>query len=527
MFRFQGYQCRLCTCKKNSRLEKLLKNLEGFFEYVGSPQSGSRVSYEEVYEDLLTSLYQLDDDGNKVIVDYNDENSWFTIDVNRPVYVGSLRDNSNSNYVTTEGQHNGNYYNDIFNLGFKPANHEFPDSSVTLRSFIIDADEDSVLPISYNEDADECEFSNVVRALCLPKVNFYIYKTHAEDGSDLTQFNGHFGIKRNGYEMIGYYSYPLEYEDTGAIDLYGHMIQRAKASVLMLPIHNDDSSKFKLLGHSDGEYGSEYDVELEEYSFDSSVDYGQEVNAKGKYGLVHVNFVNADNNHADLVPTDPCQFIGRIFNRIPVGDTVSSKIIKFGNNWDTGLLNDKIYCNFNGYLHIDYDYKGYTDNNIKYYIGGALTNGLYNTRFIDNNKSMYLYNVEELKDISIPDNLELSVKRLPVINLTGKLLKSDFDSSKPYIYILRDNSVYKNKGLLLCKYDDLDSGLILQVADDRSSGDRRKVTSQISFTIYCSSTEHNEFYLCNKNDGNSVSVYRLVCQPTEMNEEVQYELTKL
>lgn len=149
----------MCTCKKNSRLEQLLKNLEGFFEYVGSPQSGSRVSYEGIYEDLLTSLYQLDDGGNKVIVDYNDENFGFTIDVNKPVYVGSLRDNSDSYFVTTEGQHEGNYYNDIVNFGFKPTNHEYPEKSVTLRSFIIDAEEDSILPISYNEDADEYQFS--------------------------------------------------------------------------------------------------------------------------------------------------------------------------------------------------------------------------------------------------------------------------------------------------------------------------------------------------------------------------------
>lgn len=85
--------------------------------------------------------------------------------------------------------------------------------------------------------------------------------------------------------MIGNYEYSLNYEDTGAIDQYGNIIQRAKASVLMLPIHNDDNSKFKLLGHSDGNYGSEYDVDIEEYSFDSSVDYNQEVNAIAVYSL--------------------------------------------------------------------------------------------------------------------------------------------------------------------------------------------------------------------------------------------------
>lgn len=99
----------MCPCKKKCSLEPLLKYLEGFFEYVGSPQSSSRDSYySEVYEDLLTSLYQLDDNGNKVTVDWNTDSGEFVIDVNRPVYVGSLKDNSNSNYVTTEGQHNGN-----------------------------------------------------------------------------------------------------------------------------------------------------------------------------------------------------------------------------------------------------------------------------------------------------------------------------------------------------------------------------------------------------------------------------------
>ena len=513
----------MCSCKKNSRLEQLLKYLEGFFEYVGSPQSGSRVSYEEVYEDLLTSLYQLDDDGNKVIVDWNTDSNRFVIDVNRPVYVGSLRDNSNSNYVTTEGQHNGNYYNDIFNLGFKPANHEFPDSSVTLMSFIIDADEDSVLPISYNEDADECEFSNVVRALCLPKVNFYIYKKYDKNGIALPQFNGYFGIKRNGYEMIGYYSYPLEYEDTGVIDLYGHMIQRAKASVLMLPIHNDDSSKFKLLGHSDGNYGSEYDVDIEEYSFDSSVDYGQEVNAKGKYGLVHVNFVNADNNHADLVPTDSCQFIG--FTDYRSKEDSSYTPTTLGYKWEA-KCND-IYCTLEGVLQSRYNLRNYIDSSIRTYIINSLNYSAYNTRLISS-KSMYLYNVEQNISIKLSDTVELGVKRLPLINLTGKLLKSDFDSSKPYIYIAK-NKVNSKFGTLLCMYDDLDSDLILQAVDYsmNNNSNYRKISVDTPFIIYCSSTAPDKSYKWNKDDANAIAVYSLHCSKTEMNEEVQYELTKM
>lgn len=514
----------MCPCKKNSRLEQLLKNLEGFFEYVGSPQSGSRVRYEEVYEDLLTSLYQLDADGNKVIVDFNDENYGFTIDVNKPVYVGSLRDNSDSYFVTTEGQHNGNCYNDIVNFGFKPTNHEYPEKSVTLRSFVIDAEEDSVLPISYDKDADKCQFSSNVRALCLPKVNFYIYPKYDSTGLGyLPQYNGYYCIKRNGYELIGNYEYPSVDEETEAVDSNGHIIHRLPVSVLMLPIHNDDSSKFKLLGHSDGEYGSICDVEIEEYSFDSSVDYGQEVNARGVYDIVHVNFVNADSNHADWIPADSYQFIGRIYNKVNVGDNVSNIEIPFGTRWGV-RLND-IYCNLNGYLNISTPKKKYVGDNINSYFSRSYYSGLYNTRFFSNNKSMYLYNVEEQKDINISDTIELGVKRLPVINLTGRLLKSDFDSSKPYIYILKDNSgIY---GFLLCRYDELDSDLIFQGADSSGTGHYRKLVKETGFTIYCSSTAPNESYSCDKNDGNATDVYRLVCQPTEMNEEVQYTLTKL
>ena len=164
---------------------------------------------------------------------------------------------------------------------------------------------------------------------------------------------------------------------------------------------------------------------------------------------------------------------------------------------------------------------------MKYYFNSIFCNGLYNTRFLSSNKSVYLYNTDVIQDIDISDTIELGVKRLPVINLTGRVSKSDFNSSKPYIYILRDGD-FGDYGLLLCKYADLDSDLILQVTDrDASSGDYRKLTKQTSFTIYCSSTAPNKSYLCDKNDGNATDVYRLVCQPTEMNEEVKYTLTKL
>lgn len=504
----------MCPCKKKSVIEYL----EGFFECVGSPQSGSIENYYDIYGYLLTSLYQLDDDGNKVVIDLDTTSNKFVIDANKPVYVGSLRDNSNSNYVTTT-HGNSNLLNDIGTLGFKPTIHESPDNYSTLRSFKLDAAENSVLPISYNKDTGECTFSSNVRALCLPKVNFYIYKKYFINGDALPQFGGYFGIKRNGYQKIGNYEYPLVYEDTGAIDNEGNIIQRAKASVLMFPLINAGDNKFKLLGHSDGNYGSNYDVEIEEYSFDSSVDYGQEVDASGVFGLVHVNFVNADSNHADLIPTDSCQFLGKIVHR---EGSVSSEP-PFGVKW--GAECNDIYCKSNGKLIID-GKKHYMDRSVDSYLGMTFLYGIYNTRFLSSNKSMYLYNVENvLGNISIKDSIDISVKRLPVINLTGRLLKSDFDSSKPYIYILRDDT--DDYGVQLCNYTDLDSDLVFQVTDNYGSGKYKRLTEQTSFTIYCSSTGPDENYSCNKNDGNVTDVYRLVCQPTEMNEEVQYTLTKL
>ena len=125
---------------------------------------------------------------------------------------------------------------------------------------------------------------------------------------------------------------------------------------------------------------------------------------------------------------------------------------------------------------------------------------------------------------NIEDTIELQVKRLPVVNLTGKISKDDFDSSKPYIYILREGNSGGNYGLLLFTYDNFDSNPILQVTNASTFC---KLTKQTTFTIYCSSTAPNKSYLCNKDDGNATDVYKLVCQPTEMNEEVQYTLTKL
>lgn len=164
----------MCISKENSRLEPLLRYLEGFFDCIGSPLSGSRASLKDIYGDLLTSLYQLDDNGNKVVIDFSEDGDNFVIDVNKPVYVGSLRDNSESNFVTG-GFGDSNLYSDIASLGFKPAIKNNDRGSSLLQSFIIDAEEDSVLPIFYDEAGDYYVFSNNVKALCLPKVNFYIY----------------------------------------------------------------------------------------------------------------------------------------------------------------------------------------------------------------------------------------------------------------------------------------------------------------------------------------------------------------
>ena len=83
-------------------------------------------------------------------------------------------------------------------------------------------------------------------------------------------------------------------------------------------------------------------------------------------------------------------------------------------------------------------------------MGKAFLNGLYYTKFINSNKIMYLYNAEKEYIIkNIEDTIELQVKRLPVVNLTGKISKDDFDSSKPYIYILREGNSGGNYGLLL------------------------------------------------------------------------------
>lgn len=492
----------MCTCKKNARL----RYLEGFFDY-----AGSSLPYEDVYSFLLTSLYQLDDNGNKVLVDSDNESGKFKIDIDKPLCVGALFDNTS------------NLYNDIVKYGFKTIDNY--DAKESENSVIIDADEDSVLPISCNEDTGVCTFDNNIRLLSLPRVNFYIYTMYSGAGVLRPEFSGDYRILRMGYGKTGSYHYPTEFENTGAIDKYGNIIQRAKASVLMLPSDKSTSGDFRLYGYyrQDGRLRTSV---IDNYSFDGSVGYGQEVDADGTYKLCHINFVNADINHADLVPTDSCQFVGRIQNKITVENRVSYINVPFGTIWGDEL-ND-IYCNLSGYLYINYSQKDY-NNNVSGYIDRVFLNGLYNTRFLSSNKSMYLYNVEHiLGNISIEDNIDIRVKRLPVINLAGKVSKSDFDSSKPYIYIVRDDAdVYSDYGLLLCKYADLDSDLILQATDYAGSGIYRKLTKQTSFTIYCSSSEPNESYLCDKNDGNATEVYKLVCQPTEMNEEVQYTLTKV
>ena len=140
----------------------MLKYLEGFFDCVGSPLSGSRSSLKDIYGDLLTSLYQLDDNGNKVVIDCSEDGDNFVIDVNKPVYVGSLRDNSESNFVTG-GFGDSNLYSDIASLGFKPAIKNNNGGSSLLQSFIINADEDSVLPVSYGVAGDYYVFSDRLR----------------------------------------------------------------------------------------------------------------------------------------------------------------------------------------------------------------------------------------------------------------------------------------------------------------------------------------------------------------------------
>lgn len=471
----------MCTCKKNVRL----RNLEGFFDY-----AGSSLPYEDVYSFLLTSLYQLDDEGNKVIVDSDNESGKFRIDIDRPVYVGALSDNTS------------NLYKDIIMYGFKTINNY--DAEESENSVIIDADKYSVLPISYNEDTGICTFSNNVKLLSLPRVNFYIYAKYNPDGSLKPEFSGHYRISRDSYRSDGIYNYPTEFENSGAIDKFGNIIKRAKASVLMLPSDINYSRNFSLFSHYQQNGANNY-TKIDDYSFDSSVDYGQEVNAYGTYEYCHINFINADSNHADLVPTDSCQFVGQFVK--------GSSIIPFGTKWG-------IECN-DIYFPKSYDnirvlslIKQYID--IDNYIRYSLNLGLCAIRLVNKDKPMYLYNIEDDRLINVSDTIDLAVKRLPVINLTGKLLKSDFDSSKPYIYVKIRNA---SKNSLFCNYDDLDSELISQVGD--------KLTIKTNFEIYCSSTAPDAYYYCNLDDGNATKVYDLVCEPTEMNEEIQYTLTKV
>ena len=487
----------MCPCKKNARL----RNLEGFFDY-----AGSSLPYKDVYSFLLTSLYQLDDNGNKVLVNSDNESGKFIIDIDKPLCVGALFDNTS------------NLYNDIAKYGFKPINNY--DAKESENSVIIDANEDSVLPISCNEDTGVCTFDNNVRLLSLPRVNFYIYTKYDRNGNLISLFDGNYKISRNGYTRNGIYNYPTEFENTSAIDEYGNIIQRAKASVLMLPSDNVDSDNFRLYGIKiNGGYR-----EIGYYIFDSSVSYGQEVDADQTNVLCHVNFVNADSNHANLVPTDSCQFVGTIKYKYNPNIDTYDRVVPFGKKWGIAC-NDIFFPKYSDDLLIENKLKGYLG--FDKYIQSSLFRGMYNTRFINKDKQMYLYNIEgNDKHVNISDTIELAVKRLPVINLTGKLLKSDFDSSKPYIYIVRDSDE-TNNGLILCNYDDLDSHLVLQVTDKSNEpGKFRELTMEASFTIFCSSTAPNDKYQCLRGD-NSVDIYKLVCNQAKMNGQVRYTLTKI
>ena len=523
----------MCHCKKNGRLKKLLKKLEGFFECIGSPQNNSIVSYEEVYGDLLTPLYQLDDDGNKVIVDWDTEANGFIIDVNRPVYIGALRDNSDSNFVTTVDNGRGNSYNDIVKYGFKPTIHEFVDKNKILRSFVIDAAEDSVLPISYDKDTDVCRFDNNIRVLCLPKVNFYIYPKYDREGVNYSpEYSGYYGIKRevNGYWYTGNYEYPFEREDTKAVDEYGNIIQRDKASVLMLPIHNDTNGEFWLMGHSDGKYGDNYNLGIEKYKFDTSVSYGEEVNAhgisRGIHDIVHVNFVNADSNHADLVPTDSCQFLSSLRSG-------NGGIIPFGTKWDCEL-ND-IYCDVTTNIGSDNSFSfrvsRYKSDIVRVYIQNSVANFAYNTKHLDNTKDMYLYNLDtnynlDIKEIG--DSITIPVKRLPVLDLSGILNISDFDSTKEYIYIAVDRN---HDGFYLTKYSEFSNDIQLQLVDNFMDIPNHDTPTNLSkeryIDIYCASEAPDEYGVCRMYPDNSKLIYRITCPPTEMNEEVQYTFKKM
>ena len=92
----------MCTCKK----KRIISYIEGFFDY-----AGSSLPYEDVYSFLLTSLYQLDDNGNKVLVNSDNGSGKFIIDIDKPLCVGALFDNTS------------NLYNDIVKYGFKPINN--------------------------------------------------------------------------------------------------------------------------------------------------------------------------------------------------------------------------------------------------------------------------------------------------------------------------------------------------------------------------------------------------------------------
>lgn len=294
----------------------------------------------------------------------------------------------------------------------------------------------------------------------------------------------------------------------------------------MLPTDNY-GNKFELFGHSNGETDSDFDDKIEEYYFDGSIGYSEEVDAKGRRGLAKVRFVNEDEEYANLVPTDSCQFIGQIFDEDDRDEVWNLHThVYLGSNWDTGVVNDEVYCGLDSRLYLNSDMHEYTDRSVDTYIRNSLNIGLYNTRHFGN-ASMYLYNMssESLDNIYIRDNtLEIQVKRLPVVNLTGKLSKSRFDPNKPYIYIFKTEGYeMPNHGVFLCEYKDLDSDLIFQVADNY-----RWLSERTEFVIFCSDIEVDYETSLISLEGMTISAsYRLICQPTEMNEDVLCNVTPL
>ena len=78
-------------------------------------------------------------------------------------------------------------------------------------------------------------------------------------------------------------------------------------------------------------------------------------------------------------------------------------------------------------------------------------------------------------------------------------------------------------GVFLCEYKDLDSDLIFQVAENY-----RWLSERTEFIIFCSDIKVDSKTSLIILKGMTVSAsYRLTCQPTEMNEDVVYDITPL